>query len=326
MGYDTSAPLISYKNLLLNYRDKVRTVVSDLNVKFNFGLASDNSSYEDFWAPILYVGNLKYYNFSDKFASIQTKSQTLNDNIEKRYMDYVGMMMSLDEYVCFASDAFSRIVDSIWSFGDGQIYMNKTGELLPDGSYNIIRKGLQYYQDSISGIISEMEDYVSHDPGPTAPASMYGMSPAQFKNNVYLTYKLNNYFVPQVQKISELLEEANKEILALDSYLDMISNALNIWFIESFKIVSYTSLAFNLSKKAESVANKIITVNTGVTTTSIIAVNQAKYWKKQVLPDQSNRYQCLIGAIEAGLTAITYPSMLESFIDESWKFIVPKYG
>ena len=326
MALDTKVPLVSYRNIFDGYRHRASGVVDSLESYFNFDLSPTSSTFKDFWSPLLDTSNLKYISTASSFDTIETLSQELNNTLEARYMDYMGMMLSLDEYICFAVDAFSRIGDSIWAYGDGQIYTTKTGKLLEDGSYEIVRKGLQYYKTNIINIFTEMEDYILHDPGPTANATVYGMSRVKVKDAVYLEWKRENYFIPKMKEISDLLEDAQLEIAKLITYLNTIKSALYVWYVESFKLVSYTNLAFNLTKKAEAVANKIITFERGVTTTSIIAVNQSKYWKKQVLPDNSNRYQCLIEAINAGLASLTYPSMLESFINDSWELMVPKYG
>ena len=331
MAYDVKIPIGIYMNLLntsLNsgYRERIRTIINSLNADFNFNLRPEDTSYEDFWGNLINVNNLTYVNYSATFDKIINISQSLSDNLEKRYMDYVGMVMSLDGYICYASDAFSRIADSIWSFGDGSIYKNKTGKILEDGSYEIIRPGLEYTYEGILSILIEFEDYISTDPGPTAAASVYGMSKARFNDVTYLEWKRDNYFIPKIQQISDLLDKSTVELSKILAYLVEVEKALNIWLIESFKLVSYINLAFNLSKKVENIANKIITFNTGVTTTSIIAINQAKFWKKQVLADGSNTYQCLVSAIEAGLVVLVYPSQLESLINDSWDLMIPNYG
>lgn len=331
MAYDVKVPVGIYMNLLntsstSGYRERVRTIVNNLNTNFNFDLRPEDTSYNDFWDGLINVNNLSYANYSSQFDTIISMAQSLSDTLEKRYMDYIGMVMSLDGYICYASDAFSRIADSIWSFGDGSIYKNKTGKVLPDGSYEIVRQGLEYTYNGILSILQEFEDYISTDPGPTAAAKVYGMSRAKFKDVTYLEWKRDNYFIPKIQQISDLLSKSTEELAKIVTYLGEIDKALNIWLIESFKLVSYINLAFNLSKKVENIANKIITFNTGVTTTSIIAINQAKFWKKQVLADGSNTYQCLVSAIEAGLISLVYPSQLAAFIDDSWDLMIPNYG
>lgn len=328
MAFDTKAPLIGYRNLfnVNGYRARVQSIVSNLNSNYNFKLRSTDLSYGDFWGNLTNINVLGYVDFDATFDEIEILSQSVNDMLEARYMDYIGMVMSLDNYICYATDAFSRIADSIWSFGDGQIYANKTGKLLPDGTYEIVRKGLEYYYNEINALFDEMETYISTDPGPTAAASVPGMSLTKDKDTPYLEWKRDNYFVPKIMAITQLLNDALVECQDIYSFLVSVNKAITKWLIESFKLVSYINLAFNLSKKTESVANKIINFSTGVTTTSIIAVNQAKFWKKQVLPDLSNNYQCLISAVEAGLVALTYPSMLESFIDDTWERIIPSYG
>lgn len=328
MAFDTKAPLIGYRNLfnVNGYRARVQTIVDRLNSNFNFKIRSNDTSYSDFWNGLLNINVLGYIDLNAQFNEIESVSQTLNDTLENRYMDYIGMVMSLDNYICYATDAFSRISDSIWSFGDGQVYANKTGKLLPDGTYEIVRKGLEYYYNGINDIIDELNKYIDTDPGPLASANVYGMSPSKNSDSTYLEWKRDNYFIPKIMEITDLLNNAVTEVLDILGFLHTIEKAIGKWLIESFKLVSYINLAFNLSKKTESVANKIISYGHGVTTTSIIAVNQAKYWKKQVAPDLSNNYQCLVSAVEAGLVALTYPSMLESFIDDTWERIIPSYG
>jgi len=326
MSLDVKVPLVVYKDVFTNYLNKAHNLVSELEAQFNFGREPDDIAYHDFWASIDDPINLVVVDFNLLFLKIETIAQELNDMIGLRYMDYVGMVSSLDNYVCHATDSFSRITDSIWSFGDGQVYANKLGKLLEDGTFEIARMGLHGYVSKISSTFLEMNEYMLLDPGNTAAKELDGMSVSKVNDPEYLEYKRDVYFGPKIMEISSYIKDAQKEVENLITFLEMAKLALTLWLPESFKLVAYTSLVFNLSKKNESLANKAIGFSKGVTTTTLIAVSQANFWKQKILPDQTNRGQCLTEAILAGLSALTYPSQLASFIDESWELMIPKYG
>lgn len=333
MAFDTGVPLNTYKNLFNNYLQRIESIQKSLNQNFNFNLHTTDTAYYDFWGILTDVNNLSRVSFSSTFSSIISKSQTLNDLLETKYLDFVGMMMSLDNYICYSTDAFSRISDSIWAFGDGSIYRHQDGGVNPDGSVKLF---LEDYYDEIIQLISDMELCIQTNPGITDDATLFGIDTTKITDNTYLTYKRDNFFLPKIRRISSLLELAINEVNVLLAYLDDTSLAINVWFIESFKLVSYTNLIFNLPKKAERVANKIITmdrstkssgmVSSPISRTNVIAANQAKFWKTKILSDQSNRYQCLNEAILAGLDSLGYAGSLKSYIDQSWERMVLKYG
>lgn len=400
MALDAKYQLVVYKDTFSNYISRGNSIINDLQQRFNFGRDSDNSSYNSFWSTVIVPTNFKHIDLSEQYTKIENLAQELNDAISTRFMDYVGMVSSLDDYVCHAGDSFSRISDSIWSFGDGQVYNTKFGRLLEDNTLEVVKKGLQGYREDILLAFSEMEDYLLHDPGVPSPSVQmikgsqilggeliaplvinystapvyewyldgtktttvtptyiigyndlgkritvkvkyedmsgvpvtingsifYGMNEDQANNSEYLDYKKKYYFEPKFKFISDTIEKVSIELNELYDYLEMLKKGLYIWLPESFKLVAYTSLVFNLSKKNESLANKAIGFGSGVTTTASISVSQANFWKTKILPDQTNRGQCLVKAILGGLTTLTYPSQLASLIDISWDLMIPKYG
>lgn len=326
MALDAKVPLVGYRGAFSNYLENAHNLVENLENQFNFGRTPDETAYHDFWAVIDDPTNLVVIDFAPSFNEIELLAQELNDLISLRYMDYVGMVSSLDDYVCHAADAFSRITDAIWAFGDGQIYSDKLGKVLPDGTFEVVRVCLHGYTSKISEAYLEMNEYLLNDPGITAGKELFGMAVSRANDPDYLEYKRDFYFGPKMLEISQHVKDAKTEVNALIDFLKMAKTAISLWLPESFKLVAYTSLVFNLSKKNESLANKAIGFDKGVTSTALIAVSQANFWKQKILPDQTNRSQCLIEAILAGLNALTYPSQLSSFIDISWDLVVPKYG
>ena len=327
MNYDTSAPLQIYKTFFNDYKTRIHSMVDYLNLNFNFNRLPDSVDYNDFWSEIVNPLNFRSIDFTDRVSSLISITQGISNAIGNRYLDYVGMIQSMDQFLCYAVDAFSRITDCYYAFGDGNMYETRTGKILADGTYEILRPSLRYYLEQISSILNDMDNYISTEPGAKAVAKDYGMSMSKVSDTNYLQWKKDNYFIPQVQKISTLIDDAYKEFENLINLATLVNTAIVTWLPETFKLISYTSLAFNLNKKTESLANKIITLNTGVTTTSIIAVNQAKFWRSQINADMTNRGECLTQAILAGCDALTYPGQLSTFIDISWNdYMVPKYG
>lgn len=335
-AYDTSEPIKLYERAFIGYRERLKTEIIDyLNSSFNFGLSSLDTSYNDFWKKLLETSILGVVTFEDEFKIIKDYSQEVNNLIGQRYMDYVGMVTALDPYMCYAGDAFSRITDAAWAFGDGQAYMYRIGGIGVDGKPEIIRKGLKSYQEELDALFSGLSTYVITDASNTGPASDYGMDKSRYNNVDYLEWKRDNYFIPIIQKIYNIIKDAKLEVLKLAALATDLKDAITIWFPESFKLVAYTGLAFNLNKKTENLATKIISYSNMlsgsvpprnvVTVTSLIAVNQAKFWKAKVLPDMTNRSQCLTEAIIYGFGALVYPGRLEDFIDSTWEFMIPRY-
>lgn len=326
MSFDMAAPLAGYRTFFGSYKEAIKTRLDYLALDFNFGITSDQDTYYDFWYPMIDSANLKNISFDSLFDSLTTSNQSISNSIGSRYLDYVGMVQSMDQYLCYAVDSFSRIADSYYSFGDGSMYETRTGKQYEDGSYEILRKSLRTYLEEISLILTDMENYIFTEPGMDALPSVYGMAKTKAKDVDYLTWKRDNYFVPKVIEISNILDEVHNELTKLIGYSGIVNTAITTWLPETFKLISYTSLAFNLNKKTEHLANRIMNVTGGVTTTSIIAVNQAKFWRQQVKPDYTNRGECLTQAILAGCDALVYPGQLSTLIDISWEYMVPKYG
>lgn len=336
-AYDVSGPLRIYQNLFNKYLDNLQLEIIDyLNINFNFGRNPLETEYKDFWKSLLETTVLSRIDYTEEFSKIIEYSQEVNNLVGARYMDYVGMVTALDPYMCFAGDVFSRITDTAWAFGDGQIYMYKHGKILPDGTPEVLREGLKTHQELIHSLINEMKLYMMTDNANNSPADTYGMDRSRFNNVDYLTWKREYYFKPKIREINGALIKAKTELQALVNLAYNLKESIVKWFPESFKLVAYTGLAFNLSKKNESLGTKIISYSNMlagsvppenvVTTTALIAVNQANYWKAKVLPDFTNRQQCLTEAIINGFAALVYPSRLEDFIDLTWEFMVPKYG
>lgn len=336
-AFDTSVPLKIFRRCFIGYIERIQSEIIDyLNSSFNFGRTSLEVEYHDFWQVLIETGNIRRIYFEEELNSIQSISQEVNNLIGQRYMDYLGMVTALDPYMCYAADVFSRITDTTWAFGDGQVYTNKYGKTFSDGTKEILRKGLKYRQEKIDGIFLEIKNYLLTDHANHLPADTYGMDRSKFDNEIYLDWKRKNYFLPKIREIETELLEAKQEVLKLLDLVNTLKSSITLWFPESFKLVSYTGLAFNLNKKSQHLANKILSYSNilasstpprnVVTTTQIIAVNQAKFWKAKVLPDLSNYGQCLTEAIIHGFYALVYPGLLEYFIDKTWEFIIPKYG
>ena len=335
-AYDTSVPIKIFETKFIGYIERLQTEILDyLNANFNFGRNALDIEYYDFWKSLINPANLNHIEFEEEFNIIKNYSQEVNNMIGQRYMDYVGMVTTLDPYMCFAGDIFSRITDTAWSFGDGQAYMYRIGKILPDGTQEILRKGLKSYQEELDAIYIEMKNYILTDNANDSPADTYGMDRSRFNNVDYLSWKKTNYFLPRIKQIDNIVKEAKLEVFRLVELVTQLKDAINIWFPESFKLVAYTSLAFNLNKKNENLATKIIGYSNTlsgsvpprnvVTTTSLIAVSQAKFWKAKVLPDMTNMSQCLTEAIIHGFAALVFPSRLEDFVDLTWEFMIPKY-
>ena len=336
-AYDVTGPLSIYQNLFNNYLDKLQIEVIDyLNINFNFGRSPLETEYKDFWKSLLETTVLSRIDYSEDFSKIIEYSQEANNLIGQRYMDYVGMVTALEPYMCFAGDIFSRISDTTWAFGDGQVYMYKHGKILEDGTPEVIREGLRTHLEKINSCINDMKLYMMTDNANDSPADAYGMDRSRFNDVDYLSWKKEYYFKVKIREINDSLHLAKTELANLSNLAYNLKEAITKWFPESFKLVAYTGLAFNLSKKNSNLGTKIISYSNVlagsvppknvVTTTALIAVNQANFWKEKVLPDFTNRQQCLTEAIINGFAALVFPSRLEDFVDLTWEFMIPKYG
>ena len=326
MSFDTSAPVGIYKNFFNSYMGRMNDIVDILSANFNFNKIPDSIGYTDFWDDLISPAILKNRSFDSEFDNIASITQIASNAIGSRYMDYIGMVQSLDQYLCYAADAFSRIVDCTWAFGDGSIYESRTGKLLPDGTYEIIKESISLYMNNIGNILTEFEDYITADPGFSAPADAFGISRTKVTDSEYLEWKKVNYFIPKVKELSGYIDEVQAQCTKLLYLAEILRDAVTIWFPETFKLVAYTSLAFNLNKKTESLATKMMNFGKGVTTTSLIAADSAAFWRKEVLPDGSNRSQCLIQAILTACSILVYPGQLSGFIDLTWEEMIPQYG
>ena len=160
MAFDTAAAAESYKTVLNSYKSKIRNVQNRLNSDFNFGRTPSDDNYYDFWMDLTDTSNVGDRNYNNEFDTISSKSQEQNDLIDAKYMNILGMVQMLDSYMCYISDTYSRMVDIAWSCGLGGIYLTQYGKDLPDGSREIVKKGVQYYTSGINENLLAMNEII----------------------------------------------------------------------------------------------------------------------------------------------------------------------
>jgi hypothetical protein len=311
--FDTSVPIVPINEIFLNYTNRIQIIKENLLANFNFGYTSTNLSYNDFWDSITHPVIVNQVNYTLQFNHIAAKAQIANDIISDKYMNLVGMVMALDNYLCYVTDAFSRIVDSAWSFGDGSIYQNGVGKLLPDGTYDVVKVGVSNFSNKINATIIEIEQIVND------------MDRTLFDDMVYLQLKKDEILI-KIQDINTFANEAGTYIQELVEFSNQLVDALEIWLPETFRLVGQISLAFNLSKKMEHLTNKVLNpTSTRINSTTLIAISSANLWKKEVLPNMTNRGHCMTEAILTGCRHLIHPGRLKSFIEKSWDLMIPKY-
>ena len=161
MAFDTGAAAEGYKSALNSYKSKIRNIQNRLNSDFNFNKNSSDGSFFDFWEGLTDNMNIGDRNYNQEFNTIVTISQEQNDLIDAKYMNILGMVQMLDSYMCYISDTYSRMVDIAWSCGLGGIYLTQYGKDLPDGSREIVKKGVQYYTSGINEQLLAMNEIIN---------------------------------------------------------------------------------------------------------------------------------------------------------------------
>ena len=321
MIFDTSQPIAGIKNILDGYYGRIESLQTNLLTRYNLNRHEGDLGYADLWGSMTYSGILTQQTYSTQINHLISISQYCNNTLDSRYMNLVGMVMSLDNYICYISDAFSRIADCSWAFGDGSIYQTLYGKKLDDGSYEIVRKGLLKYTEEIDKLIKEMESKYS---------SLTSMSSDQLTEAFYESLR-DDFFLEKIRAITLIIDEKMlDEINLLIGIVNDTKAALDTWLPETFQLVSYISLAFNLNKKLESLTDKVLNINSvtngePASVLTLLAISTANYWKKEISPDGTNRGHCLTQAILHGCRTLLHPARLKSYIEKSWVIGIQKY-
>lgn len=313
MSYDTSYPLKSYQNIFNTFRNEVINIKEQLELSYNFGKSSADITYSDFWGLLVDVSNLPLYNFDGNINNIISSSQKANDIVANNFMNLLGMVSQLDNYICFASDSLSRSIDTAWSFGTGSIYHVVYGEYDDNiGSNVIIKKGLEYYKSELGKILINLSSFYS------------SMDSSKFNDVDYLTNFRDNYFLPEIRKSVQIKVELANEFGELEVLSDDNVKNLEVWLPMCFRMLTTVSLTFNLGNKIMKIGNKGLIDGSPLSIENRIGMSVAKYWKSKVLPDMSNRGDCMTEALLQGFAAISAPGFMEAFIEKTWDNNVPK--
>ena len=312
MAFDTAAAAESYKTVLNSYKSKIRNVQNRLNSDFNFGRTPSDDNYYDFWMDLTDTSNVGDRNYNNEFDTISSISQEQNDLIDAKYMNILGMVQMLDSYMCYISDTYSRMVDIAWSCGLGGIYLTQYGKDLPDGSREIVKKGVQYYTSGINENLLAMSEIINQ------------MDLTRTSDLAYLTTK-RIALMNLVKKIEILVNDVEVEISQIIDIIKDNGEGLNKWILECFNMVANITLVFNLNSKNLKIAQKPITVGGGFNKNTQVAISIAKHWREKLSPDRKNQAECITGAIKQGLTVIPEPFRLEKLKDMSWDLMIPKY-
>ena len=123
MAFDTGAAAEGYKSALNSYKNKIKNIQNRLNSDFNFDKSPSDESFFDFWEGLTNNMNIGDRNYNQEFNTIVTISQEQNDLIDAKYMNILGMVQMLDSYMCYITDAYSRMIDIAWGCGLGGIYL-----------------------------------------------------------------------------------------------------------------------------------------------------------------------------------------------------------
>lgn len=312
MAFDTAAAAESYKTVLNSYKSKIRNVQNRLNSDFNFGRTPSDDNYYDFWMDLTDASNVGDRNYNNEFDTISSISQEQNNLIDAKYMNILGMVQMLDSYMCYISDSYSRMIDIAWSCGLGGIYLTQYGKDLPDGSREILKKGVQYYTNEINKNLIAMSEIID------------GMDSSRNSDLAYLTTKRIT-LINHVKKIEILVNEVEVEISQIIEIVKDNGEALTKWILECFHMVANITLVFNLNNKNLKVAQKPITIGDGFNKNTQVAISIAKFWRDKLSPDRKNQAECITGAIKHGLTVIPEPFKIEKLKDMSWDLMIPKY-
>lgn len=312
MAYNTSVAAELYKNTLSNYRSRIGSYQSRLKTDYNFGLSPSDANYHDFWEILLDYSILGEKNYNTEFDRIINVSQSIGNFVDEKYMNMLGMVQMLDSYMCNISDIFSRAIDTVWGCGLGGIYISRYGKDLPDGSKEILKKGVQYYTGIINTEINEIGSIISN------------MDLSNANDTSYLVSKRNE-ILNKIRLVEKAVKEVEVEIHDCIEIIVDADLALRKWILECFNMVANITLIFNLNTKNMRVANKILTIGDAFNPNTQMALSIAKHWKEKVVPDMSNLGECTMGAIKQGLSTIPEPGLLEKFQEMTWDLMLPKY-
>lgn len=312
MAFDTTAAAVGYRTTLNSYKNKIRNIQNRLNSDFNFDRNPGDDNYYDFWADLTDNTNIGDINYNNQFDTISSISQEQNDLIDAKYMNILGMVQMLDSYMCYISDSYSRMIDIAWSCGLGGIYITQYGKDLPDGSREILKKGVQYYTNEINKNHIAMTEIID------------GMDSSRNSDLAYLSAK-KNQFMDCVKKIQTLVDEVEVELVQIIEIVKDNGEALTKWILECFHMVANITLVFNLNNKNLKVAQKPITIGDGFNKNTQVVISIAKFWRDKLSPDRKNQAECITGAIKHGLTVIPEPFKIEKLKDMSWDLMIPKY-
>ena len=313
MAFDTGAAAEGYKSALNSYKNKIKNIQNRLNSDFNFDKSPSDESFFDFWEGLTDNMNIGDRNYNQEFNTIVTISQEQNDLIDAKYMNILGMVQMLDSYMCYITDAYSRMIDIAWSCGLGGIYLTQFGKDLPNGEREIVKKGVQFYTNGINDNLLAMNDLIS------------SMDITRNSDTQYLNIK-REVFLKHIRNIEKLVNDVETEISTIIDILQDNDKALKVWILECFNMVANITLTFNLNQKNLKVAQKPISIGNAFNMNTRVAISIAKYWREEkLLPDRTNQAECIVGAIKQGLLSIPEPNKIEKLKDFSWDLMIPKY-
>lgn len=280
-----------------------------LKNNFNFGIVSDATNYNDFWS-VLEAPEL-YYNeqFKPILDSIAVSSQASCDTIYDKYINMIGLASALDRYICFAGDAFSRMVDGAWSFGNGTIYKTVYGK-----TNEIIKYGLDEAVSDVSKIINSIRDKIN------------SLDEHKYNDTEYLRDIRDNFILPKINEIPSILSKSMVELGKMQTFCEMVAQAIDKDFPDAFKLFSCISLAFSLNSKMSKISNQVLAAGSPSSDINRLGLTVAKIWRKEILPDQTNREQCFTQAVLQGLNSLPVCGNMEALIEKSWELYVTKYG
>lgn len=312
MAFDTAAAAEGYKGVLNSYKNKVRILQNRLNSDFNFNRNPGDDNYYDFWEDLTDPSYLGDKNYNNEFNIIVGLSQEQSNLIDAKYMNILGMVQMLDSYMCYISDSYSRMIDITWSCALGGIYLTQYGKDLPNGSREILKKGIQYYTNEINKHHYTMSEIVN------------GMDPTRKTDTQYLI-NTKATLMDHVKKIQILVEDVEVEINQIINIVRDNGEALTKWILECFNMVANITLVFNLNQKNLKVAQKPITIGDGFNNNTKVAISIANFWREKLKQDRSNQAECITGAIKQGLSVIPEPGQIEKLKEMSWDLMIPKY-
>lgn len=312
MALDANMGLQSYHNIIKSCRPRVKSVQQTLMEEFNYGISADQTNYVDFWKDIYETYNLTDITYDDIITTIVSNTQASANILESNFMNILGMVDMLDKYMCNITDSFSRIVDTVWSTASGAACLSKTGIQYEDGSFEIVKKGVQWYTNIMTNTLNDLESYVRE------------LDRSKGSDNNYLN-SIHPVIMSHVSTINDALLQVEDELVLLEELSIDAKDALEKWIKNCFQMVTTVSLAFNIGKKAAVIAQKCVTGNPEATSAIIqIGVSIGLAWKELLKPDRSNQQECTNGAILQGLNAIGDMGFLDAFIEKSWDAQIPK--